>query len=251
MYYYITNLQGDVIAIADQGVVVVEYKYDAWGKLLSITGSEAQMMGRLNPLRYRGYVYDQETGLYYLQSRYYNPEWGRFINADALVSTGGLLGNNMYSYCWNNPVRYYDDLGRAPVETNLSDNAIDDLMDQNECGGPVGNPSIPVGQTSGVGGSNSSFSLFSTDAVTNGQTGLGKAPPQGPAGTVYTQLSSDGNNTIVSQTLYNEYNMPDLRIDYGGHSHGKISGVHIHFYSVYIGPNGTFLNKGPILKCLI
>ena len=108
VYYYITNLQGDVIAIADQGVVVVEYKYDAWGKLLSITGSEAQMMGRLNPLRYRGYVYDQETGLYYLQSRYYNPEWGRFLNADALVSTGGLLGNNMFMYCLNNPIRYFD-----------------------------------------------------------------------------------------------------------------------------------------------
>ena len=148
VYYYITNLQGDVIAIADQGVVVVEYKYDAWGKLLSITGSEAQMMGRLNPLRYRGYVYDQETGLYYLQSRYYNPEWGRFLNADALVSTGGLLGNNMYSYCWNNPVRYYDDLGRAPVETNLSDNAIDDLMDQNEVGGFATAPnSIDLGYT--------------------------------------------------------------------------------------------------------
>ena len=114
VYYYITNLQGDVIAILDQGTVVVEYKYDAWGKLLSITGSEAQMIGRLNPLRYRGYVYDQETGLYYLQSRYYNPEWGRFLNADALVSTGGLLGNNMFAYCGNNPINTADHSGNKP-----------------------------------------------------------------------------------------------------------------------------------------
>ena len=67
---------------------MVEYTYDAWGNLLSTTGSLAETLGKLNPLRYRGYVYDHETGLYYLQSRYYDPEIGRFINADALVSTG-------------------------------------------------------------------------------------------------------------------------------------------------------------------
>ena len=69
-------------------------------------------MGTLNPLRYRGYVYDRETGLYYLQSRYYNPEWGRFLNADTFVSTGqGLLGNNMFAYCNNNPVMGCDPCG--------------------------------------------------------------------------------------------------------------------------------------------
>ena len=85
--------------------MVVEYTYDAWGRLLSTTGSMANTLGLHNPLRYRGYVYDRETGLYYLQSRYYNPEWGRFINADNYPSTGqGLLGNNMFAYCNNNPV---------------------------------------------------------------------------------------------------------------------------------------------------
>ena len=65
-----------------------------------------------NPFRYRGYYYDTETGLYYLQSRYYNPQWGRFLNADGLVSTGqGLLGYNMYAYCNNNPVMYVDPTG--------------------------------------------------------------------------------------------------------------------------------------------
>ena len=80
--------------------------------------SIASTLGVHNPLRYRGYVYDQETGLYYLQSRYYNPEWGRFISADTYVSTGqGLLGNNMFAYCGNNPVKMYDKTGFMPKFT--------------------------------------------------------------------------------------------------------------------------------------
>ena len=75
----------------------------------------ATTLGQLNPLRYRGYVYDQETGFYYLQSRYYNPEMGRFINADALVTTGqGFVGNNMFAYCGNNPVNMEDYSGDIP-----------------------------------------------------------------------------------------------------------------------------------------
>ena len=99
-----------MVAILDNtGNPVVEYTYDAWGNLLSTTGSMANTLGGSNPLRYRGYVYDTESGLYYLQSRYYDPEIGRFINADALVSTGqGLLGNNMFAYCRNNPVKRVD-----------------------------------------------------------------------------------------------------------------------------------------------
>ena len=113
-YHYVTNLQGDVIAILDEyGAVVVEYTYDAWGNILTVTGSLASTLGKLNPLTYRGYVYDWETGLYYLQSRYYNPEWGRFINADGYTSTGqGILGNNMFAYCGNNPVNYTDPTGQ-------------------------------------------------------------------------------------------------------------------------------------------
>ena len=110
VYYYALNLQGDVVAILDMdGDPVVHYTYDAWGNILSSSGSMDTTLGLHNPLRYRGYVYDQETGLYYLQSRYYNPEWGRFINADAFVSTGqGSLGNNMFTYCLNNPVNNSD-----------------------------------------------------------------------------------------------------------------------------------------------
>ena len=112
-YYYVTNLQGDVVAILNNtGAVVVQYTYDAWGKLLTTTGSMKDTLGKHNPLRYRSYVYDTETGLYYLQSRYYDPGMGRFINADALVSTGqGILGHNMFTYCNNAPLNSVDPSG--------------------------------------------------------------------------------------------------------------------------------------------
>ena len=84
------------------GNIVVEYKYDAWGKIIGRTGSLVSTLGYLNPFRYRGYVYDEETGLYYLRSRYYNPEWGRFINADSLLGKrGALMSHNLFAYCRN------------------------------------------------------------------------------------------------------------------------------------------------------
>ena len=112
-YYYATNLQGDITAILNSaGTAVVTYTYDAWGNILDTDGKLSPTLGTLNPLRYRGYVYDVETGLYYLQSRYYNPEWGRFISADAYISTGqGVLGHNMFAYCLNNPIMYADPCG--------------------------------------------------------------------------------------------------------------------------------------------
>ena len=82
-YYYIFNVQGDVIGILNQsGTQIVSYQYDPWGKVLSVSGSEAATIGQLNPIRYRGYYYDTETGFYYLQSRYYDPITRRMINAD-------------------------------------------------------------------------------------------------------------------------------------------------------------------------
>ena len=109
-FYYVTNAQGDVIALLNQsGNKVMEYVYDAWGNVLY---SSRHYMAELNPLLYRGYVYDSETGLYYLQSRYYDPEIGRFINADAYAATGqGVLGNNMFAYCGNDPINRSDSTG--------------------------------------------------------------------------------------------------------------------------------------------
>ena len=111
-YFYRKNLQGDVIGIVDaNGASVAEYHYDAWGQILSATGTMVDM----NPIRYRGYYYDAETKLYYLHSRYYDPVVGRFLNADAYASTGqGILGRNMFAYCNNEPVNKTDFTGNDP-----------------------------------------------------------------------------------------------------------------------------------------
>ena len=114
-YYYIYNLQGDVIALVDAstGKLAVTYTYDAWGKLVKLEDSTANSVGTQNPFRYRGYYYDTETSLYYLQSRYYDPEVGRFISADRFTSTdiSGVLSTNMFAYCENNPVAREDPSG--------------------------------------------------------------------------------------------------------------------------------------------
>ena len=114
-YYYILNQQGDVVGLMNGNKkLVVEYYYDAWGRLIKTNGDLATTLGANNPLRYRGYVYDTETGLYYLQSRYYNPSWGRFINADDipyLGIDGTPLSYNLFAYCKNNPVMGYDPTG--------------------------------------------------------------------------------------------------------------------------------------------
>ena len=105
-YAYVKSLQGDVIALLDgTGNVVVSYVYDAWGAPIGKSGSMAETLGTVQPFRYRGYVFDEETGLYYLRSRYYNPGWGRFVNADALID------QNLYSYCKNSPMQFHDPSG--------------------------------------------------------------------------------------------------------------------------------------------
>ena len=114
-YAYLHNLQGDVTGLMDMnGAVVVEYRYDAWGRPTGTWGSLAETLGRDNPFRYRGYVWDEETGLYYLCSRYYDPEWGRFVNADVFLgNVGTILGHNVFAYCANNPVNLIDPDGMS------------------------------------------------------------------------------------------------------------------------------------------
>ena len=100
------------MGLADSsGQSVVGYVYDAWGRLLETSGDMQFTLGLYNPLRYRGYVYDRETGLYYLESRYYNPTIGRFINADNLSylgADGTPLSYNLFACCKNNPVNCAD-----------------------------------------------------------------------------------------------------------------------------------------------
>ncbi|WP_198949149.1 RHS repeat-associated core domain-containing protein [Lottiidibacillus patelloidae] len=112
-YFYVYNLQGDVVGLLDSsGQEVVTYQYDTWGNQVSITGTKASTVGAKNPYRYRGYRYDSETKLYYLNARYYNSEWGRFLNADTFRGlTGDLLSHNAFAYAKNNPVMYVDPTG--------------------------------------------------------------------------------------------------------------------------------------------
>ena len=90
------------------------YSYDSWGSITSTSGTMASSLGKLNPLRYRGYCYDEETGLYYLQSRYYSPDIGRFINSDGQFGED-ILGSNLFAYCLNNPVNRTDEGGNLSL----------------------------------------------------------------------------------------------------------------------------------------
>ena len=117
-FAYLRNMQGDIIGLVNEsGAVVVRYYYDAWGKLLQteVSDSAYNDIAEKNPLRYRGYVYDTETGMYYVESRYYNPDICRFISSDNVYSgicaTNGLAECNLFAYCDNNPVLKADDGG--------------------------------------------------------------------------------------------------------------------------------------------
>lgn len=119
VYYYRKNLQGDIIAIQDEnGAEIAGYVYDAWGKVLGVSGNTT--IANVNPFRYRGYYYDSETELYYLQSRYYDPEIGRFINADdvAMLLSQEDLQFNLFGYCQNDPVSNTDLYGYLPSRIN-------------------------------------------------------------------------------------------------------------------------------------
>ena len=128
-YYFAKNVQGDIVAIyrydynastqKPYGTLIATYQYDPWGNPRGIKDASGKTIAQTanhvatyNPFRYRGYRYDGDTGLYYLQSRYYDPMTCRFVNADKYASTGqGQLGHNMYAYCNNNAIRYDDQTG--------------------------------------------------------------------------------------------------------------------------------------------
>ena len=119
-YYFVCNWRGDVTEIYDStGALASSYSYDAWGEVVSVTDvsgaaiTSSTHIANVNPIRYRGYYYDTETSLYYLKSRYYDPQVKRFLNADGYVQTGdGLYDKNMFAYCLNNPVNSSDPTGK-------------------------------------------------------------------------------------------------------------------------------------------
>ena len=139
-YFFEKNIQGDIIAVYNSnGTKIGTYVYDAWGQILyenvlAGTNLDVQIFTEYNPFRYRGYYYDVDTGWYYLQSRYYNPEWGRFISIDkidVLVSTPNqLTDKNFYAYCDNDPINRIDNGGEFWEEIgNWLSNAVDSVGD--------------------------------------------------------------------------------------------------------------------------
>ena len=131
-YTYVHNLQGDIVGIVDSaGTFVVEYKYNAWGKPIarSYLTTAYETLGRLNPFRYRGYVYDEETELYYLRSRYYNPTWERFVNADSLIGKiGYLFKHAIFTYCENAPQILSDHSGRSSMVSDNVEKTLQHVM---------------------------------------------------------------------------------------------------------------------------
>ena len=141
-YYYIKNPNNDIIGLLDEnGIIVVSYSYDSWGKLLSIKDSNntdvtnnMNHIGNINPFRYKSYYYDVETGLYYLGHRYYNPELIRFISPDSIIGANkDILSYNLYSYVSNNPISNYDRTGQRILSWLISltiNTAISKVIDQ-------------------------------------------------------------------------------------------------------------------------
>jgi RHS repeat-associated protein len=126
-YFYVKNLQGDVVKVVNNaGAVVASYSYDAWGSVISSSGDLAEV----NPIRYRGYYFDVESGLYYLQSRYYNPNWGRFINADTVFAQLDVTDNNLYAYCGNDPIGYLDSEGMYRIREDRKRTVIIDKANE-------------------------------------------------------------------------------------------------------------------------
>ena len=123
VFWFEKNLQGDIVAVYDEsGIKVATYTYsDAWGNhSVSYSNGGASTGAQYNPFRYRGYYYDTDLGMYYLQSRYYDSKICRFINADGYISTSqGILGNNMYAYCGNNPIMHIDPSGESWVALGI------------------------------------------------------------------------------------------------------------------------------------
>ena len=129
-YYFLRNLQGDVVAIYDAtGGKVGEYAYDAFGNCTILSGASNDLV-KNNPIRYRGYYYDRETGLYYLNARYYNPQWRRFISPDdtAYLDPESVNGLNLYAYCLNDPVNYADPSGNSVIASILIGFAVSSLV---------------------------------------------------------------------------------------------------------------------------
>ncbi len=206
-YYYITNLQGDVMYLIDASKnVVVSYDYDPYGKIIGTHDYSTQTfaqrptepedttktLAELNPLRYRGYYYDtDDLGFYYLQSRYYDADTCRFISADSYASTGqGFVGFNMFAYCNNEPINLRDSSGKSALLTTLGIMAVGGLL-----GGIVSTGASIFTQLSTTGTID-----FKATAVAFGTGFVGgavSASPLGPTGQIIAGAAIGGGSYYV------------------------------------------------------
>ena len=265
-YSYMKNLQGDIVAILDSnGTAVVQYKYDAWGKPISKTGSMASTLGTVQPFRYRGYVYDEETGLFYLKSRYYSSEWLRFVNADMLLQPNF----NLFAYCSQNPTNRFDpdgatDFCTADWEMMSNRSLLSPYNLSSIAGGFKGNTTnIWSGYevrshsmayeerwiSSHYNNSGSPHFVVSNMHITRG---TGDAPKTSTyPGETYLKVDNEDNSVIVSKTQYGNNCLTLIRDDYyvgsKPHTHnGLLNHRHIYFH-VY--RNGQwYVNKGPVIQ---
>ena len=209
MYNFLFNAQGDVIGLVDNmGNFQASYTYDAWGKVLSVkdkNGNEItdpNHIANINPIRYRGYYYDTETGFYYLQSRYYDPTVGRFINADGLLSTGmGVLGHNMFAYCDNNPIARFDPTGHSwwSAISNFADGFVSSVNN------------AVVGTAKGI------YNFLTTDPITNAKN-------------IYNAVKSDPKSLLpfygtFENIVYGIYDIATGKTDQGLYKIGSAVGT--------------------------
>ena len=130
-YLYIRDQLQNIIGITDiNGKIVVKYSYDAWGALKNIEDTSSSGIGKLNPFRFKGYYYDNESSMYYCKTRYYVPQWGRWLSPDSIeyLNTNSINGLNLYCYCFNNPIIYVDSSGHFPVAIDAITTLVDGLM---------------------------------------------------------------------------------------------------------------------------
>ena len=193
--YYMTTQQGDITRIEDvNGNVLATYEYDAWGKLISSSGSLAD----INPLRYRGYYYDTETELYYLSNRYYDPKVSRFINADstdAVLSANGLYDQNLFVYCDNNPVMYADNEGDFwHIVVGAAVGGLSSVA-SGAIGGAVSSTSLGITAIFAINALTSATSE-GIDQVASGQKiNIGAVLTEGVIGGVFGAVGGKGNGT--------------------------------------------------------
>ena len=155
VYYYQKNLQGDVIAIYDTaGAVQAKYSYDAFGNC-TVTDSTNLHLANYNPIRYRGYYYDTKTSWYFLNARYYSPEWRRFISPDdtSYLDPESINGLNLYTYCGNNPIMCIDPMGTEVEENCYRDETDLDNQIWNS-GAGAGGGTAPRGTSTSQNGGN-------------------------------------------------------------------------------------------------